>query len=94
MIKIKDNYYVKVSELNYTAIEKRKGVNKKGEEIDSLKTIGYYSNLTSAIKGIRDYVIDNQLDTEEDIKLEDAIKVIKKITEEFKVVLERHMTNE
>ena len=91
MIKIKDNFYVRVSELNFTALEKRKAIKKNGEEVDSYKTIGYYGSLINAIKGIREYKIEIELDTEEDIELQDAIDIIDRIKEEFKAVLERHI---
>lgn len=91
MIHIKDNYYIRPSQLDYVALLVTDGTNANGEKIKSEKLIGYYTTIQNAIIGIKDYYIREEL-TIVDMELYEAIKTIKEITDEFSELLER-LTN-
>lgn len=55
MVKIDDTYFVDVDELIYTLKKKRIGKNKKGEEIETETTLGYYSSLQKALTAAMKY---------------------------------------
>ena len=88
MIRIDEDYIIKVDENNYTAcrdLHKTK-VDKAGNESMSVDVIGYYSNLKQAVKGIWEYKVRKSL-MEEEHTLETAISVLQQAYKEFETVL-------
>ena len=80
MITLIHDLVVDVSQNNYTLLLDKHKQDKNGKEV--YETIGYYSNLKGAVCGARDYYTRKQLETDV-YTLDQAIKTIKEIGEEF-----------
>lgn len=82
MIVINENYYIECDSLSYTLKRKSSGVNKNGEPVKTDKTVGYYSDVLSCIRGA---VKDSKLCAfrESHYSLEEAFKKIREINESF-----------
>lgn len=73
MIKLINDYVVRVDTMSYTLMVDTHKKDKKGNDL--YKTVGYYSTLSSAIKGcIKD--INRSKLAVDTITLEEAVKVI------------------
>lgn len=51
MIELINGYFVQCDTYGYLLKRRGKGVNKQGEEIETVITIGYFNTLTGAMKG-------------------------------------------
>lgn len=90
MIILIHNLVINVSENNYTLMLDKHTVDKNGKPV--YETLGYYTNLASAVSGARDYCIKKRLgDVVCDLR--EAIDEINQITDEFKNLL-REKTGE
>lgn len=88
MIRIDEDYIIKVDENNYTACRDlhRTRVDKAGNESMGVDIIGYYSNLKQACKGILEYKVRKSFMAEEHT-LETAISTLNSIYKEFDTIL-------
>lgn len=98
MIRVNKDYVIEIDSFNYTAKRDlhRKGVRKDRlygteVEVDQFTTVGYYGDLTGAIKGIiRD--MNNRRLTDGEHTLEEALSIIlennKKVSDLLEKVLE------
>ena len=86
MIVINENYYVECDSNSYTLKRKGAGVNKNGDPVKTDKTLGYYTNLLSCVRGA---VKDSQLCAFKDsyYSLEEAFEKIREINKSFELVL-------
>jgi len=73
MIRVNDNYVIEVDPYNYTPKENLHRTDKNGDPL--FKTIGYYNNLRSAVKGVLDYDIKKSL-SDGDKSLYEAVRVL------------------
>lgn len=87
MIKIDDTYFVDVDELIYTLKKKRIGKNKKGEEIETETTLGYYSSLKSALTAAMKYDTMIKL-SEGEYTLTEAISIVNEVSDRFSRLLD------
>lgn len=86
MIKINDDYYIDVDRFGYTVkIDKHK-TDKKGNGI--FETVGYFSTIESAIKGVIDSMNVKQL-SDGVYSLKQALEIIKANNKQFTELLER-----
>lgn len=90
MIKIIDNYYVRADNFQFTALQGKPGKTKQGDDCITYRTLGYYTTLTGAIMGIRQFDTIEAL-SDGEWELDEAIKKIQEITNKFQKVLERHI---
>lgn len=72
MIELENGYYIQVDEMNHTLYEKR--VTKDGKEY--AKTVGYYSNLASALEGYYKISVANKL-AADTFTLKEAVEILK-----------------
>lgn len=88
MIRIDEDYIIKVDENNYTACRDlhKTRVDKSGNESMSVDVIGYYSNLKQACKGILEYKVRKSL-MDNEHTLETAILTLNSIYLEFSTIL-------
>lgn len=87
MIKIDDTYFVDVDELIYTLKKKRMGKNKKGEEIETATTLGYYSSLKSALTAAMKY--DTMIKLSEEVyTLKESISIANEVSDRFSRLLD------
>lgn len=88
MIRIDEDYIIKVEEKNYIACRDlhKTRVDKAGNESMSVDVIGYYSNLKQAIKGILEYKVRKSL-MDNEHTLESAISTLNSIYKEFATTL-------
>lgn len=49
-IELKSGYFIEIDPLNYTLKQKFTGKSKSGKEKESVRTFGYYGNLSKAIE--------------------------------------------
>ena len=82
MIRIDDTYFVDVDELIYTLKKKRIGKNKKGDEIETATTLGYYSDLKKALTAAMTYDTMIKL-SEGDYTLTEAISIVNEVSDRF-----------
>ena len=87
MIKIDDTYFVDVDELIYTLKKKRIGKNKKGEEIETETTLGYYSSLQKALTAAMKYDTMIKL-SDGEYTLKEAISVVNEVSDRFSRLLD------
>lgn len=90
MIKIIDDYYVRADNFQFTALQGKNGKTKDGEDCITYRTLGYYTTLTGAIQGIRQFDTIEAL-SDGEWELDEAIDKIEEITNKFQKVLERHI---
>lgn len=91
MIKIDDDFYIKVDDMNYTLLRDmhKKTVDKKtGEETEVYKTLGYYSKIYGAISRLIRYKQAEKFESS-DMSLEEALVFIKQTNDEFEEILNR-----
>ena len=86
MIRIDDTYFIDVDELIYTLKKKRIGKNKKGEEIETETTLGYYSSLQNALTAAMKYDTMIKL-SEEEYTLKEAISIVNEVYDRFSRLL-------
>ena len=87
MIKIDDTYFVDVDELIYILKKKRIDKNKKGEEIETETTLGYYSSLKSALTAAMKY--DTMIKLSEEVyTLTESINIANEVSDRFNRLLE------
>lgn len=84
MIKINDDYFVDVDAFNYTAKTDTHKVDKKGQRI--IYTIGYYSDLRNAVKGILEYDAKQKFKGV-DLTLYEAVKELDKNNKQLEKIL-------
>lgn len=87
MIKIDDTYFVDVDELIYTLKKKRIGKNKKGEEIETETTLGYYSSLQKALTAAMKYDTMIKL-SDGEYTLKEAISIVNEVSDRFSRLLD------
>ena len=87
MIKIDDTYFVDVDELIYILKKKQIGKNKKGEEIETETTLGYYSSLKSALTELIKYDAMIKL-SDGEYTLTEAINIVSEVSDRFNRLLE------
>ena len=87
MIRIDDTYFVDVDELIYTRKKKRIGKNKKGEEIETETTLGYYSSLQKALTAAMKYDTMIKL-SDGEYTLKEAISVVNEVSDRFSRLLD------
>lgn len=80
MIRVNDKYVIEVDSLNYTAQIDTKKKDKEGNPVR--KTIGYYSNIANAMKGIAENEVGEVL-ADGEYSLKEAIAEVKSIYGEF-----------
>lgn len=92
MIRINKDWLVDVDEYNYTLKRdlhsKTKKKNPKTgeiEEVDSYRSMGYYSNLASALNRLCEEMRVSEL-KDKDITLKEAIKIIEDCTKEWREI--------
>lgn len=95
MIIVNNDYVIEVDTLNYTAKRDchRKTVRKNpttGEEfeVDSYVTVGYFTTLAGALKGIIEDMNKRKL-KEGVLELEEALSIVLKNNRDFSALLER-----
>ena len=86
MIKIDDTYFIEVDSLCYTAKRKQPGKNKKGDDIMTEVTIGYYGSVSAALRAAMDDITKRKL-SDGDYTLEDAVKAINETYSMFEKIL-------
>lgn len=87
MIKLIDDYVIKVDSNNYILCIDKHKLNKKGERV--YENISYHSTLNGAIYACRNDIIKNQLATVDIMSLNQALNVIAKYNEEFENLLNK-----
>lgn len=87
MIIIDDTYFVDVDELIYTLKKKRIGKNKKGEEIETETTLGYYSSLQKALTAAMKYDTMIKL-SDGEYTLKEAISIVNDVSDRFSRLLD------
>lgn len=93
MVVINDTYFVDIDAYNYTLKRKTLGKNKEGEPIETVKTIGYYSDLKQCINGALKDDCASKL-KEGRHTLTEAIRVIDNSIKEFTELLEKLVKEE
>lgn len=95
MIKVTEDYLIDIDSRNYIAkrdthkkIKLTDPTTNESKEIDHLKVLGFYNNLSGAIKGIVEDMNKRQLKKEAKT-LEDAIMIIKRNNERFEELLNK-----
>ena len=87
MIRIDDTYFIDVDELIYTLKKKRIGKNKKGEEIETETTLGYYSSLKSALTAAMKY--DTMIKLSDEVyNLTESIRIANEVSDRFSRLLD------
>lgn len=87
MVKIDDTYFVDVDELIYTLKKKRIGKNKKGEEIETETTLGYYSSSQKALTAAMKYDTMIKL-SDGEYTLKEAISIVNEVSDRFSRLLD------
>lgn len=87
MIRIDDTYFIDVDELIYTLKKKRIGKNKKGEEIETETTLGYYSSLQKALTAAMKYDTMIKL-SDGEYTLKEAISIVNEVSDRFNRLLD------
>ena len=90
MIRINDDICIEIDELNYTLKKDKHSeyTDKNGATRHNYYVIGYYTNLESALKGAKDYMVVNSL-SEKDMSLGEAIRRVREVSEAFRQTIDK-----
>lgn len=80
MIRVNDDYFIRVDSDNYTACRDKHKTDKKGNALYTV--VGYYSNLEGAIRGIIKDINARAFDADT-YTLQEALEVIKQSNKVF-----------
>lgn len=88
MIRVSDDYYIDVDPLSYTAkVDLHKTTtDKKGNEVNCNKIIGYYSTLRGAVRAIVAYEVKSKL-SEIETPLNEAIRLVNEASDRLEDLL-------
>lgn len=89
MIKIDDDYFVEVNDLNFTLKHKYIATKKEtGEQYERYENVGYYSNLKSAVEGYLDQK-ERKCMANAEMSLEQALTTLRTSRRSIHELLER-----
>ena len=90
MIKLNHGYQIEADERCYILSRTTKGRNKKGEETEYKRAVGYYSRLNTAISAYADE-LERQHIQDTDMTLAEAITAVTEIREGVKKLIREAM---
>lgn len=90
MIELIRDYYVDPDPHCYVLRRRGVGTNKKGEMVETEKTIGYYGSVAQAIEGAKNHCLREKL-TEDKFTLTEAIRAIEALNNEFIKILNQNV---
>ncbi len=90
MIKLNNGYYIESNGNQYTLIVEKQSIKKEtNESYTSQVTLGYYSDLSQALKGYCNKVILNKT-SDADMELADVLKEMAKLKDELAGVIKAY----
>ena len=90
MIELIRDYYIDLDPNCYVLKRRAVGTNKKGETVETDKTIGYYGSVAKAIEGAKNHCQHEKL-SEDKFTLTEAIRVIETLNNEFIEILKQNV---
>lgn len=86
MIKLINDFYIKVDRDQYTLIQIKEGKTKGGEPKETHIVYGYFGNLTACIKRCRQVMFAEEMEGLT-LSLEEAIALLRELTERVEALI-------